>query len=283
VLGEFADPETGLLSPSAIKLATREQPLELPVERHSDIRYGAAIDPGDGRWTLVIVQRKKTGALADENPYSYRVALAVEYRSTDANQVWPLIAKTCARYGVTRAATDQYAPSEVIANAKRARLDLEPVRWTEANKLEDFLNLATLLHSGRLELAPDRVLRADLLKVKKRTTQNGFKIAFPRTPDGRHCDFAPALAAAIRHVRDNAPFRYARLAGSHPADGIIDAHSLNDAAFWTFEQYKEKYFEWRAQCAQYSTHVLHPVFHTEDGRMWSFEQLQEHRKQMEAA
>src|SRR5262249_4538313 len=69
--------------------------------------------------------------------------------------------------------------------------------WTPVNRLECFTDLATILHSGRLELSPERTLRRDLLVVKKRTTQQGYTIHLPHSSDGRHADFAPALAAAV--------------------------------------------------------------------------------------
>ena len=35
---------------------------------------------------------------------------------------------------------------------------------------------------------------SDLLAVRKRATSRAVTIVLPKTPDGRHCDYAPALA-----------------------------------------------------------------------------------------
>ena len=47
-----------------------------------------------------------------------------------------------------------------------------------------------------IELPDNPTLRADLLGVGKRVTMNGLAIELPRTADGRHADYAPALALA---------------------------------------------------------------------------------------
>src|SRR5690606_9521305 len=59
VLGEFADPESGLLSPIAVHRNTRAAPEQLPPRKGAS--YVAAIDPAEGdakgnAWTLVIVE-----------------------------------------------------------------------------------------------------------------------------------------------------------------------------------------------------------------------------------
>jgi len=62
VLGEFADPESGLLSPISLRANTRERPLELPPI--SGAFYVAAIDPSEGSATsngfaLLVVEHLK--------------------------------------------------------------------------------------------------------------------------------------------------------------------------------------------------------------------------------
>lgn len=203
VLGEFADPESGLLSPVAVRRSTRDVPLELSFEKGGI--YIASADPSEGAaqgnaWTLVIVKREDT-----PNPEGrgtpetrYRVALAREFRGMRPDACWEEIAKLCARYGLKTATSDQYAASANQDLAERYGLHLEVTPTTAKSKLEDFTNLATLIHTDRVELPPDRQFRSDLLSVRKRTTQNGQTIVLPRTSDGRHCDYAPALASAIR-------------------------------------------------------------------------------------
>lgn len=195
-LGEFLDPESGLLSPVAVRRSTRDVPLELPPERGG--RYAAAVDPAEGHakgnaWTLVIVKKEPAGAEKE-----FRVALAREWRGLRPDACWEQIAAVCARYGLRRARTDQYAASANADLAKRYGLSLDIRATTAGSKLEDFTNLATLIHTDCIELPPDRQFRSDLLTIRKRTTQAGHTIVLPKTSDGRHCDFAPALAAAVR-------------------------------------------------------------------------------------
>ncbi len=199
-LGEFLDPESGLLSPIAIKRNTRETPLELPPQQGH--RYHAAVDPSEGStlgnaWTLVIVETY----VREDRVIAYRVALAKEWRGCGPEATLQAIARECQRYGVHRARTDQYAASANSAIARRFGLELLVDKTTAGSKLEDFTNLATLLHSDRVELPPDRTLRRDLLGIKKRATQSGQTIVLPKSADGRHCDYGPALAAALKQTR----------------------------------------------------------------------------------
>ena len=205
-LGEFLDPEASLLSPIAIKKNTRETPLELPPAQGR--RYSAATDPSEGSasgnaWTLVIVEnydRVDPERPKDPPLVCFRVALAKEFRGLGPEETLRQIAADCQRYGIRRARTDQYAAGANAALARRFGLTLYTDKTTATSKLEDFTNLATLVHSDRVELPPDRVLRRDLLGVKKRVTQSGQSIVLPKTSDGRHCDYAPALAACLKET-----------------------------------------------------------------------------------
>lgn len=205
-LGEFLDPEASLLNPIAIKRNTRETPLELPPRQ--GLRYSAATDPSEGSasgnaWTLVIIEdydRIDEQRPQDPPLVCFRVALAKEFRGMGPEATLKAIASDCARYGLRKARTDQYAAGANIALARRFGLELYKDSTSGPSKLEDFTNLATLLHSDRVELPPDRVLRRDLLGIKKRVTQTGQSIVLPKTNDGRHCDFAPALAAALKQT-----------------------------------------------------------------------------------
>lgn len=192
-LGEFIDPEAGLLSPVSLRKNTPpERPLELLPEKRAF--YGAAVDVGKGRWTLVVTEAFEA---KDDLP-AFKVALAREFITQSPDTAWKDIAAACARYGIRRCVVDQYAAAESGVIAKRQGLTLEERAWTGPNRLEAFTNLATLLHSDRIELSPERMLQRDLRAVKKRATQQGYTIVLPQTSDGRHCDFAPALAASIQ-------------------------------------------------------------------------------------
>jgi hypothetical protein len=197
VCGEFADPESGLLNPASVRINTRVQPLELEPEHGA--AYAAAVDPAEGSaggnaWTLVIVQRIEE---TEGKPRRFRTVQAREWRGVRPEQCLEQIAEECRRFGLSSATSDQYAGASNQDLAARYGLQLNIRPTTAKSKLEDFTNLATLVHTDCLELAPEPTLRRDLLSVKRRTTQQGVSIVLPKTGDGRHCDFAPALATAV--------------------------------------------------------------------------------------
>jgi hypothetical protein len=202
VLGEFADPESGLLSPVAVKRNTRVGALEL--QPMAGGQYCAAIDAAEGThtgnaWTFVVVQFEEPKTPKD--PPRFRVALVREYRGMRPDDCWQAIAADCHRYRVREVWSDQYAASANRDLAARYELHVNVDPTTASSKLADFTNLATLLHTDALELAPHATLLRDLLSVRKRVTQTGFSIVLPRTADGRHADTAPALALALKHAR----------------------------------------------------------------------------------
>ena len=207
VLGEFADPEQGLLSPVAVHRSTRESPLELVPVRGA--RYSAAVDPSEGGaagngFSLVIVQYVAPRLISERG--KYRVAFSQDFRGLGPEASWKEIAAVCSRYWLDVAVTDAYAAAANSDLAKRYGLRLSVDKATASTKLEDYTTFATLVHSDAIEFAPDRAMRRDLLSIKRRATQTGSTIVLPRTTDGRHCDFASALVAAVKHAKssDNA-------------------------------------------------------------------------------
>jgi len=70
-------------------------------------------------------------------------------------------------------------------------------------KTQKWLLLRTKLSEGEIELPPEPMLRSDLQRVKRRTTQATVQIVLPKTSDGRHCDFAPALLGALSQWLDD--------------------------------------------------------------------------------
>jgi len=208
VLGEFADPESGLLSPIAVRRNTRETPLELPPE--GDAMYVGYADLADvtttgNAATLGILEVIPSRNDEDDSAScKFRVVIARQWRGVGIETCLKDMAGICGRYGVRAIGADRYAGAANAALARRFGLTLDIEKTTAAGNLEAFTNLATIIHTDRLELPPDRVVRGDLLSVRKRATQSGYSIVLPKTADGRHADFAPALAGAVRR-------------GSHPS------------------------------------------------------------------
>lgn len=66
--------------------------------------------------------------------------------------------------------------------------------WNRANKVRTQLGMSAAMADGDLLILDDKHVRSDLKLTKKRVTQNSVDVIFTRTPDGRHCDFSPALA-----------------------------------------------------------------------------------------
>jgi hypothetical protein len=191
-LAEFVDHEESLYG-GLIEANTRAAPLELP--REPGHEYVAAIDPATrgNAWTLVIATR--TGR-------KKRIALARQWQGSKAAPLRPSVvlaevAKLCAGYGLTWAYTDQWAADPLRDLAAPLGLDLIVEDWTSSNKSAAHLALAAELGEGFVELPPDQTVSKDLRVVRKRVTQAGIAIDLPQTSDGRHADYAAAVAKCL--------------------------------------------------------------------------------------
>jgi hypothetical protein len=174
----------------------KDGPVDLP--RHAQRQYAAAVDPSEANasgnaFTLVVVERA-----GSHDEARFRTALVREFRVGSPSDIWREIAAHCKRYGVTEVVSDQWGGEAQREIARQQGITLRKRTTTAKSKLEDFQNLATLLHTDRLELTSDKQLLDDLRSIRLVTTQSGQSIHLPRTGDGRHCDYAPALAAALR-------------------------------------------------------------------------------------
>lgn len=196
ILGEFADPSSSLFSSAELEKVTRKATGDLPFESGHD--YGATMDPATrgNAWTFTL-GAKKRGELGTR----HKIAVAVA-RQWIGSKVEPLspdvivkeIAGICKTYGVDVVTTDQYAADALRDIAERHGIVLRIETITAQRKVELFQDLQTKIAEESIELPPDPVVRADLLSVRKRVTQNGIGIELPKTADGRHADYAPALA-----------------------------------------------------------------------------------------
>ena len=107
------------------------------------------------------------------------------------------MSKICKAYRVGVLDSDQYYGDALRDLAAQQKLILIVHAWNEREKLSKFLALKTMFEQGMVEIPSDPVLRADLSRVKKVLKASGASISFPRTSDGRHCDYAPCLAMAL--------------------------------------------------------------------------------------
>lgn len=197
ILGEFCDPESSLFASTELEAVTRAAPMVL--EREERHHYVAAIDPatrGNG-WTLAIATARREG--------TRKKRIAVLVKQWQGSKLAPLkpdvvlkeIAEICAGYGIRHAWTDQWSSDALRALAAPHGLYLQEETMTAARKVEIYETLRTWIAEGDVELPPDPQLRADLLSIRKRVTMTGIAIDLPRTSDGRHADYAPALATAF--------------------------------------------------------------------------------------
>jgi hypothetical protein len=196
ILGEFADPSSSLFSSGELERVTRKAPAELPFESGFD--YGATMDPATrgNAWTFTVGAKKRG---TDDFQKRIVVVLAKQWIGSKVEPLSPdtvmrEIAATCKTYGIDVVTTDQYAADALRDIAERYGLALRVETITAQRKVELFQDLQTKIGEESIELPPDPVLRADLLSVRKRVTQNGIGIELPKTSDGRHADYAPAVA-----------------------------------------------------------------------------------------
>lgn len=193
VLGEFAALETMLLSPDRIREAVRVHPAELPPQPGH--HYVAAMDPATrgNAWTLVVVTRRRDASVA--------VVLARQWQGSRdrplvPSQVLGDVASILRPYGLRYVLTDQHAADAYADIATRVGLHVQERAWTSSTKTEAYGALAARLAEGTIELCSEPMLIDDLGRLRRRLTANGSTIELPQTHDGRHCDFAPALAMA---------------------------------------------------------------------------------------
>lgn len=195
----WIDAETSFFEGASIDRAVRAEPLERPPVRGA--RYVAAWDAATrgNSWTLVVARN----LAPDGEPARIEVAVAKQWTGSKSRPLDPEatireIAATLATYGVREVLSDSWSADALNAVARRFGLAVR--EWAPATRAdrvhEMYRGLSVLLSSGRLELPPHPVLRNDLKLVRRRSTASGVRIDLPKTPDGRHCDFAPALVLA---------------------------------------------------------------------------------------
>ncbi|HLV68336.1 MAG TPA: hypothetical protein VKY73_21110 [Polyangiaceae bacterium] len=196
VLSEFKAPDATFFEHSVLQRQTRTEPELLP--RDPLCRYQAAIDPGTrgNAWTLVIVGHVQHG--------KYAVARIRQWRGSTSEPLSPLkvledIQRECAAYGITSVWTDQWSVDALREISRQIGLGLIELHMTGQTRVEAFERLRVMLLEDRLELPPSRQFREDLLRVRRIVRQQTLSVELEKTADGRHADFAAALALAMSH------------------------------------------------------------------------------------
>lgn len=198
VMAEFADGDEGLFPAHIVESCQRRDPIILPPDPKHE--YVAAMDPATRRdaWTLVIATIKDG---------KYIVAFHKQWQAEIGTNLSPdkvlkEIATICMQYNIDSVQADQWSADALKDIAGRYNLTLQIRTLTQASKFEMVENLRTLMHDGRVEIPFDEFIERDLLATRKRFTQGGLTIQFPRT-GSRHCDYVPPLAMCMsRYIEE---------------------------------------------------------------------------------
>lgn len=203
VLGEFADADEAFFRTEVIDAAcVGRNTIPLPPEprRH----YVAAMDPATrtNAWTFAIGTVDPDGLLL-----KHTVVLAKQWAGRVRDRERPRaileeIAALCAEYRVDEVHTDQYSADALADIADGVGLTLLVHDVTRATKYEQVSGLHLVMDEGRISLPPEADLRKDLQLTRRKVTQDGVSVAYPRSADGRHCDYVPTLALLVAHPPD---------------------------------------------------------------------------------
>lgn len=215
VLAKYSEPEESLVSLADLERATRkigkDGSPDLPPQK--GIQYVAAMDPGmrSNAWTLIILGCHGVGGPGGMQPL-YSVAVARQWVGTKDRKLQPAtvlreIADLCATYNLDTVHSDQYQIDAMADLAQSLRddegaalgLNIVETNINAKNRIKMAEAVVFCLEMGTLELPTDRLLRSDLLAARKRVTQNGVTLYLPKSGDGRHCDYVPALMLALAH------------------------------------------------------------------------------------
>jgi hypothetical protein len=152
------------------------------------LAYAAVLDPCTWSpvWSLAVSTRRR--CLDGKTRAS--IVLARQWmRAPDPEVVIRDALELLRGYGLEHAWTLPEAPAWAAKIGRRVGLSLSP---TDA-PASLYASMCLQLRDDGLELPDDPQLRADLLRARARP---GASWELPRTPDGRHADYAPVVALA---------------------------------------------------------------------------------------
>jgi len=197
---KFLDAAGGMFTLDEVKRATRLEPLVLPFNRR--LHYAAGMDPATrgNAWALVVTAN--LGKQPGSGGNRYGVVMTHQWQGSAAKplksrEVFTEMRAMLAPYGLTHVTTDQWCIDTLREMAHDCGVSLIQYDLTGQKQFELFKKAKDMMADGSLELSPDKKLQADLCSVRKIVTQQSIRVEFPVGPDGRHADFAPALAKAL--------------------------------------------------------------------------------------
>lgn len=203
----FLDPAGSMFTLAELELATRKAPVDVPADDR--FSYTAAIDPatrGNG-WALVVATNLGLVdvEIADgviEKRERYAVVLSEQWvgskmQPLDPRETFRKIAELLRPYRIKSLVTDQWSIDTLRPLASDAGLGLVEETLTAPRKYELFEAVRTRIVDKTLELPPNQVLLRDLASVQKIVRQQTLAVDVPVGSDGRHADYAIALALAL--------------------------------------------------------------------------------------
>jgi hypothetical protein len=187
----WVDPESAFFDSETLRCARREAPLERAAQQ--GVQYVAAWDAATrgNRWTLAVAHEENGRVIVD---------LVREWRGSKTAPLSPKIvigevAAVLRPFRVRSVYVDQWSVDALRDQAGAVGLGL--IECAKDITDAGYRELHTRLGNASAELPPHDVLEQDLRGVRKRVTPTGVRIELPRTADGRHCDYAPAVALAV--------------------------------------------------------------------------------------
>jgi len=223
---EWLDAECSFYASAAVDRATRDAPLIRPPVPGTWCAAGMDTATRGNSWTLAVAWAVPTGRRAPDNDdedealRGMRVTVGGCWQWTGSKSA-PLVPSVVLRqiaailrpYAVRSIHVDRWSFDAMNDIARSCGLNLieqpSPAQTEAYGKLSSVLansigdEPALELPPGQLEPGKpahersSNLVRADLVAVRKRATAGGVRVELPRTTDGRHCDFAPAISTAV--------------------------------------------------------------------------------------
>lgn len=203
VLANFADAEESLFGQALLEMAVRPGG---DIPPHPGHDYAAAMDPAtrSNAWTLVVADKVRQGDVSVKRVVATRQWQGSPTEPLRPSRVLAEVAGVLGPYGLDWCYTDQWSADALVDIGESVGLDILIEDWTSAGKTVAFLGAAQAMAEGQLQIPDDSQFLKDLRMVQKRVTRTGVSIELPHTPDGRHCDYAPAFVRAVtRWIEDD--------------------------------------------------------------------------------
>jgi hypothetical protein len=198
---EFADQHGQLLPSAHIERATRDSAEDVP--RAPLHHYVASMDPATrgNAWTFVVATVDSANRCS--------VVAAREWIGSPAAPLNPKdvlteMADVMRVYGVRTVMSDQWSADALRTIAHGVGIGIDDSTQSSSAVYEMYKALETRLSQDTLSLPMHSQLTSDLRRIQRKVTQAGVSIVLPLTADGRHCDFAPAVAR-VAHVAIRCP------------------------------------------------------------------------------